>query len=989
MPRRIVGLLLPVFLFLSFIPPVKQQKADPSRSSDSLSYENFWVDSVFNSLNNDQRIGQLFMVAAFSNKTQKHVDEIEELIKESNIGGLIFFQGGPARQARLTNQYQKISKVPLLIAMDAEWGLGMRLDKDSVMSFPKQMTLGAIQDNELIYKMGLEVARQCRRLGVHINFAPVLDVNSNPDNPVIGMRSFGEDKEDVALKGIAYAKGLQQNKVMACAKHFPGHGDTGSDSHLTLPVITHSKERMSEVDLYPFRKAIADSIMSIMVAHIHVPAYDSTPNRATTLSKTVVTDLLKKEMNFQGLVFTDALNMKGVSSFYKPGEVDALALLAGNDVLLYAENVPVAIKKINKAIQDQLITKEEVEARVKKILHAKFWAGLGRYEPVKLENLYQDLNTGAARSIQLLLYAKAMTLLNNKNNLIPISILDTTSIACLSIGLEKGNPFQQSVSNYASVNHFAVPKNPGQSQMDSLLSVLAKYEVVLIGLHGTNAFNSKDYGITENAKALIDGLQRRTTTVLSMFGNPYALKYFTGSRNIICAYEDNDMTQRLVPQLIFGGTAAEGKLPVTADPIFPDGCGIVTTTSVHRLSYAFPENASMDSQTLLYIDSIAIKAIADQATPGCQVLVAKDGMVVFSKSYGHLTYDKTQEVQSNTIYDIASISKVAGTLQAVMFLEERGLIDIDKKASYYLPELKKTNKDDIKVRDVLTHQAGLIPFIPHWKKTLDSLGFMKTYYCDFRNDTFCREVIPGLYSLASIEDSIWKWSIDSDLLKKPKKQKTYDYVYSDIGFYIMKRIVEGIINQPLEDFMQQNFYDPLGLTTMMYRPLSKFPSSQIAPTEEDKYFRKTLIRGTVHDQGAALLGGVAGHAGLFSNANDLAVLMQMNLDKGYYGGLRYLLPGTVPEFALQQFPKTKNRRGLGWDKPEPAGNGPTSNYASSNTFGHTGFTGTAVWVDPDHNLVYVFLSNRIYPDTNNNKLIKNGIRTRIQDIIYKSIINYH
>lgn len=991
MPIRNFILISLFFAFSSLTRMPKQQslpyKNSESPKDSSIIKEQLWVDSVFNSLNENQRLGQLFMVAAFSNKSQKHKDEITQLIKEQAIGGLIFFQGGPVRQANLCNYYQGISRTPLLIAMDAEWGLGMRLDKDSSISYPKQMTLGAIQDNNQIYLMGKEIARQCRRLGVHVNFAPVVDVNNNPKNPVIGMRSFGEDKEQVAIKGIAYAKGMQDYKVMACAKHFPGHGDTDVDSHSALPIIKNTKEQITEIDLYPFRRLIADSIMSIMIAHLHMPAFDSRPNMATTLSKTIVTELLQKEMAFKGLIFTDALNMKGVSSFHKPGEVDVKALLAGNDVLLYSEDVATAIKKINNAIAENLIDVKEIDFRVKKILHAKYWAGLNKYKPIEITSLYQDLNNTRAKSVQLESYAKAITLIRNNSKIIPIKHLDTISIATLSIGLDKNNAFQNMVDQYAQATHFNTSKNPDNNLIDSILKVMRKYELVIVGLHGTNPFNSRDFGISENAKLLISKVRSQNLMILSAFSNPYSMKYFTNIPNLICAYEDNESTQKIVPQIIFGAREAQGKLPVTASIEYKLFNGINTEKNVWRNRYSFPETVQMDNNTLLKIDTLVTNEIEQGTMPGCQVLIAKDGQIVWNKNYGFLTYDKKTPVNANTIYDIASVTKVAGTLQALMFLEERGLVDVQKKISYYLPELKGTNKEDIIFQDVLIHQAGLTPFIAHWKKTLDSSGFKKEYYRIEKSDSFNLEVVPGLYALSSIEDSLWKWSIASDLQKiKHKKQKRYEYAYSDIGFYITKRIVETIINQPINEFLEQNFYQPLNLRSLCYKPLERFSNQNLAPTENDTVFRKAQLQGSVHDQGAALLGGVAGHAGIFSNASDLATLFQMNLNQGYYGGIRFYMPNTLEKFSKRQV--SYNRRGLGWDKPEYNGGGPTSRYASSATFGHTGYTGTCVWIDPKYNLIYIFLSNRVYPFDSNKKLIKNSTRTKIQDIIYRSMINY-
>ncbi|HXA00516.1 MAG TPA: glycoside hydrolase family 3 N-terminal domain-containing protein, partial [Cytophagaceae bacterium] len=600
-----------------------QDKSGKNTANNELADQEQWADSTLSTLSQEERIGQLFMVAAFSNKDEGHYSEIDKLVREYHIGGLIFFKGGPRRQAILTNRYQAEAKVPLFIAMDAEWGLAMRLD--STISYPKQMTLGAIADDKYIYRMGADIASQCKRLGVHINFAPVIDVNSNPANPVIGVRSFGEDKVNVAGKGIAYMKGMQDNKVMANAKHFPGHGDSETDSHVSLPVISQPITRLNDVELYPYRRLIQDSLMSIMVAHLYVPALDKTPNRATTLSKDVVTGLLRNELGFKGLIFTDALNMKGVSGFYKPGEVDLLALLAGNDVLLYAENVPLAIQKIKKAIKGKDISQEEIDERVKKILRAKYWAGLHDRKPIELANLYEDLNNADAKAFRQMLYEQAITVVKNETEYLPIKILDTTSFASVSIGLDKENAFQQGLSNYAPFDHFVIPnKNATDTVYGEVLQQLHQYEVVIVGIHNTEMFNYSNFGISESSKKFIEKLSAKKRVILAVFGNPYSLKYFTYSKNLICAYEDNEITRKIVPQIIFGAITATASLPVTADAAtMKVGQRALIPETLNRFRFGFPENAGIDSKVLSRIDSIATKAIADGATPGCQVLVAK------------------------------------------------------------------------------------------------------------------------------------------------------------------------------------------------------------------------------------------------------------------------------------------------------------------------------------------------------------------------------
>jgi beta-N-acetylhexosaminidase len=945
--------------------------------------EQLWVDSVFSALTPDQRLGQLFMVTAFSNKDAAHIRQIERLITQYHIGGLMFLQGGPQRQALLTNRYQQKSRLPLFIAMDAEWGLDMRLD--SSMHFARQMTLGAIQDEKYVYLMGREIALKMKRLGVHISFSPVLDVNSNPKNPVIGNRSFGESKEQVSGHGIAYIRGLQDHGILAVAKHFPGHGNTDKDSHKTLPVVRRDMGALEEIDLYPFKKSFDAGVMGVMVAHLHLPVLDSTSNQAATLSPTLVTGLLKQKMNYKGLVFTDALNMRSVTKYYKPGEVDALALIAGNDVLLYSEDVPRALEKIKEAVQEGKITQAEVDYRVRKILHAKYWAGLNAYKPTPVASLTEDLQRPASTLVQQQLYEQSVTVVSNADSLLPFRALDTISFAAVSIGTRPNNEFTRTLKKYAPITTFNIPvRYASDSTYLQIESDLEKHDVVIVSLHNLNNTPTNHYGIGDGTRAFIRRLQANPNkkVVVVVMGNAYSLEFFEQSQWLVCGYEDNEMAQMVVPQILFGAIPARGKLPVSASAGLRSGQG-VETVALNRLKFGIPESVGMDSHILDQIDNIAREAIAYAATPGCQVLVAKDGTVVFEKAYGHFTYDKARTVTPASIYDIASVSKVAATLQAIMFLKDRGKLNLNERLVSYLPEVKGTNKQNLVLRDILAHQAGLQAGLPFWQRSTHNSRDRQTYYASTQSPAYPNLVAEGLYSTKNMEEVMWKWLLDSPLLAKKKGAQHHDFKYSDLGFYILKRVAERLLNQELNAFLDQNFYSPLGLSTLGYQPLSRFSKDQLVPTENDTHFRKTLIWGTVHDQGAAMMGGVAGHAGLFSNALDLAILMQMNLQQGQYGGHRFFNTDVVSQFATR--PYENNRRGLGWDMTDPGGLGATSPLASLGTFGHTGFTGTCAWVDPETRLVYVFLSNRVNPDETNTKLTTYNIRTRIHDVIYKSL----
>jgi beta-glucosidase-like glycosyl hydrolase/CubicO group peptidase (beta-lactamase class C family) len=952
---------------------------DPLISPDPMDQLN-WVDSVFQSLTFEERLGQLFMVAAYSNKDQKHVDEISNLVKTENLGGLIFFQGGPDRQARLTNYYQAQSKTPLFIAMDAEWGISMRLD--SVPDFPKAMTLGAIQDTELIYQMGTEMARQFRELGMHINFAPVVDVNSNPENPVIGYRAFGESREIVAKRALAYMKGLQENGVIANAKHFPGHGDTQADSHYDLPVIKHLEKRIWDVDLYPYQELFKANLMSVMVAHLNIPSLDNAENIPTSLSKKVVTDLLQNRMNFQGLVFTDALNMQGVANVNSPGEVDLKALLAGNDVLVYSQDVPKAKALIKQAVEDGLISEKEIDRRVKKVLKAKYWAGLNHYKPINTFELVERLNTPKTAEIREKLYADAITIAANKDDLLPFTQLDLKRFASVSIG-GQGKDFQKYLSKYASFEHFNLDKAGSQTSHYNLMKQLEDFDVVVVGLMGVTNSPKRAFGIAPGDVELLRLLSKRQKVVTVLFGNSYASQFLEGLGNVVLAYENNELTQQLAPQILFGGRTGSGILPVSVSPQYTQGVGGFMG-SMNRLSYGTPESVGLDSKILNKIDEVAERAILIQATPGANVLVVKNGKVVFERSYGKLEYKSSPAVNSETLYDLASITKVLATTQAVMFLDSRGEISMDKSLGDYLPELKGTNKGNLILKDVMAHEAGLVAYIPHYVKTVQSGSWKSDYYKSASEPGFSRPVSNEMYAMDGLRDSIWNWTVKSDLMPKASGSK-HKYVYSDLTMYFMQAVVERIVNQPLDEFLEQNFYSPLGLHTLTFNPHSKVALTNIAPTENDVAFRKRQVQGFVHDPGAAMFGGVAGHAGLFGTANDLAVMMQMMLNEGVYGDVDLIRPGTIAKFTDRQ--STQSRRGWGWDKPEPENGkgGSAGKLAPKSTFGHTGFTGTCVWADPENDLIYVFLSNRVYPDAENNKLSDEGTRTKIHDIIYEAM----
>jgi beta-N-acetylhexosaminidase len=954
-----------------------------------LDSSNTWVNRQLKSMSLNEKIGQLFMVAAYSNKGESHKNSIQKLVSKYGLGGLIFFQGGPVRQARLTNYYQRKAKVPLMIAMDAEWGLDMRLD--STIGYPRQMALGAIKNNEAIYEMGAALAEQCRRLGVHVNFAPVIDVNNNPKNPVINSRSFGENKVLVAEKGIAYMKGMQDNLVLACGKHFPGHGDTDADSHKSLPVISHDLKRLEELEMYPFRELIDAGLGSMMVAHLFVPALDNTPNVATTLSSKVVTDLLKNELQFKGLIFTDALNMKGVSSYFEPGEVDVRALLAGNDVLLFAEDVPKAISKIKAAILSGEISEGEISKRCAKILKAKYWLQLNKNEAVEMENLYEDLNSKAMQLSNRKVVEKSLTLIQNRNNLLPYQQLDSIKLATIAIGgmasLDDINTFQKTIDLFAPAKHFGISSTPSFDEIIALNNSLEGFNHIVISLHGLRQYPGRNFGITKEMANAVKLLEAKGKVALVYFGNPYGLKHLEQLdeiESILIAYHDGEFQQEYAAQALFGAIDVNGKLPVTISDIYPAGTGF-STEALGTFKYTQPEELNIASSDLNQIDSISLEGIKAGAYPGCQVLVAKEGKVIYKKNFGYYTYDNKKPVTDASIYDLASITKIASTTLSVMKLYDDNKFDLDKYLCDYLPDLVDSAAQpygEIVLRDMLSHKAGLTPWIPFYKNTLAN-GYPKyNYYSLVQSETYPFRVAENLFMHKDYPNRILSELLCTPLLESKK------YKYSDLGYYFLTEIIEKQSNLSQDQYVAENFYKPMGLATATYKPMNVHPKEIIVPTENDKTFRRQLVHGDVHDPGAAMMGGVAGHAGLFSNANDLAKIMQCFMNFGEYGGKRYISEETVKEFVRCQFCEEDNRRGAGFDKPVRNGEGgPTCNCISLESFGHTGFTGTMAWADPDEEIIYIFLSNRVYPDASNTKLLNMDIRTRIQEVIYDAVAN--
>lgn len=947
------------------------QTRNPLQSLDSIQQKH-WVDSVYNSLSLDQRIGQLFMVDVFSEKGKAHSDAVKRLIKEQHIGGIIFSKGGPVRQAKLTNEFQSLSSTPLLIAIDAEWGLAMRLD--STFAFPWNMSLGAIQDLDLVEKVGRHIGYHNRRMGVHINFAPVVDINTNPANPIIGNRSFGELPEQVNKHSLAFMKGMQAESVLACAKHFPGHGDTDQDSHKTLPTINFDKERIDSIEIQPFKTLFQAGIASVMVAHLNIPALDNRSDFPSSLSEKIVTDYLQRELGFQGLIFTDALNMKGAANYTSPGDVDLAAFLAGNDVLLISENVPKAVQKIKEALENGIVTEDRLKHSVQKILMAKYKVGLNRDHTVDTKNLYNDLN----RPIDTALYEQsieqAITNIKNKNFHIPYSRLTNKRFAYVAMGDDDGTAFYQQLQSYAPVDWVKADK------LDEMIEALKTYDEVIIGFHKSNANPWKSYKFKDKELVWIYEISRFYHTNLTVFARPYAMMDLQTTENIesiLIAYQNSAIAQKAAAQALFGGIPVNGKLPVSVGDKFKAGTGF-KLNALKRFSYGNATRVGISPTALEQIDSIMRYVVNSGIAPGAQVFIAKKGKVIYNKSFGYHTYAKTQKVENHHVFDLASLTKILATTPMLMHMMDAGLISLDSKLGDLDARYAVSNKNNLDLKRVLSHFAGLQTWIPFYQNTLDKTTKKPSveYYQSTPSPKFSIPVAENLFLRNDYPDSILQVIADSDLLKRRS------YKYSDLPFYILKDYIEKFYNRPLNELAEEYFYKEIGAYRMKYHPLEHFSKSEILPTEDDQIYRNQLVHGYVHDQGAAMLGGVGGHAGLFSNAEDVAKMMQLFLNRGYYGNKQFINPTTIDTFNTCHFCEEDVRRGIGFDKPQLGSVGPTCGCLSLNSFGHSGFTGTYAWADPDTGIVYVFLSNRVHPTAENKRLITEGIRTKIQQIIY-------
>lgn len=978
------------------VQPTLLAKADQSAMEQ-------WVEQTMAQLSPRDRVAQLFVMAISPRDNEGTRAIVKKYVETNKVGGFIYHESTIADQIAITNYAQSLATVPLLLTIDGEWGVSMRLKNTPV--FPRNLFLGAVDDDKMLYDYGREVAREMRRLGLHVNFAPVLDVNDNPRNPVIGTRSFGESPEEVARHSIAYARGLEDGGVLSVGKHFPGHGSSEEDSHKTLPVINKKMSELNTCELIPFRRYIDAGLSGMLTAHLFVPAIDS-DLVPTTMSHKCVNDLLKEKLGFNGLIFTDALTMEGAKKYLK-GSACVNALQAGNDIMLMPANADAEVDAVMAAIQAGTLKQSDIDERCRKVLRYKYALGLSQQQQVSTARLESDLNSVDAQVLIRRLIASGITVVKNHKDILPIRNLQSRRIAAVTVGGDKGvkSMFHDRSDDYADVKSYHLKADESAEALAKTLKD-GRFNIILVAALADDA----------NAIAQVKTLVKKCDNlVLSLFSKPYDIPYWgniiTSShvKAVLCTYQNTELAEDYAVQTIFGGNAAMGNLPISLR------CGSKTYHAGHgihyaatRLGYTIPAEVGVSNYLLHQIDSVARLGVRERAFPGCQVIVGRHGKIICKRSYGETDFGSGVTVNDNTIYGLASVSKATGTMSAVMKVYDDGKFSLDEPASRIIPGLRDGDKEDITFRDLLYHETGMPASLSMWQMMMDTATYSGPLITGVPDENHTIKIMNGAYGHKdarlrtdilstkqtdrfniAIADGIWGGRVTYDSIM----QRIYHadlgkkkYLYSCLNFCLLADAVQRMSHAPLNYFVNSYIFAPLGAYHTMYRPLSKFPREQIAYTEMDTYLRRQHIHGYVHDELAAFSGGVQGNAGLFSTGNDLAKLLQMWLNGGTYGGVRFYKPSTVEIFTTQKSPNS--HRGLGFDKPV-VGNPDASNTcaeATPETYGHTGFTGTSFWVDPKNDMFYIFLSNRVSPTRNNPNFGRISARSHIHSLIYKNLI---
>ncbi|MCU0453105.1 MAG: serine hydrolase [Bacteroidetes bacterium] len=913
-----------------------------------------WVDRTLASLTLEEKAGQLVHVwtmLPYHAEDSEDWQALTRLIRDRKIGGLIASIGDAYAYPVQLNKLQAMAKVPLLVGADFEWGVGMRIRRST--TFPRSMAVGATRNPRYAYEVGRITAVEGRAIGIHQNYAPTVDVNNNPKNPVINTRAFGDDVRLVTDMGVAFAKGTQDGGMISTAKHFPGHGDTDVDTHLGLSTLNFSRTRLDTFELPPFREVIKAGVRSVMVGHLAVPAVDSTTQTPATVSLRLTTDLLQRELGFEGLIVTDAMVMHGVSTRYHPGEAVVKALQAGIDLVLMPVDADIAIDAIVAAVRRGALTEERIDRSVRKLLAAKQGAGLDRDRFVDVDKVASIINRREHQLMALEIARKAVTVLGNGTAVVPLSKVDTRRIADVvvtdEVDPDDGAQFDRHLKSRwdGPVDFMQLDPASNVTAHDSIVARASRADVIVVQLHLFTRSGAMSGFVEPKQAALVKRLANLRKPMIGVsFGNPYVAMDLPAFDAYVCGYSDGDVMQQAMAEVLFAEEPALGKLPVNIPGRYAYGDGL--TYPKTTLRRAMPEEAGLSSERLRNVDAVMQQAVRDSAFPGGVVLALRNGYIIYHKAFGGLDYSiYPPAMQPNTIFDLASVTKVVSTTTAVMRLVDEKKIALNDKVTKFIPEFGQKGKGDITLYHLMVHNSGL----PAWRKFYE--------FCD---------------TPQQVRDSVYA---------TPLAYRTGDStLYSDLGLITMQAVVERASGTTLDRYVDSVFFKPLGMKTTMYNPPASL-RDRIAPTEVDVTWKKTgvAVQGRVHDENAATLGGVSGHAGLFSTASDMAILMQMLLSGGTYGGTRYLEEPTVRQFTTRQ--ADGSSRGIGWDT-KTGERSFSGRLSSLRTFLHTGFTGTSVVGDPESGIAVILLTNRVHPTRANNKL--GQVRPQVHNAIFEALV---
>lgn len=915
-----------------------------------------WARTTLKNMTLEQKVSQLFFPYAYGvyqSSDDPAYKRLVDLVERFQVGGVVFFQGDPFSQAQLANDLQQLSALPLITSQDMETGAGFRLTRTT--DFPSAMAFGATRNTDLAYAAGLTTAREARALGVYQVFAPVADINNNARNPVINIRSYGERPQLVADMVTAFTFGLQDGNVIATVKHFPGHGDTATDSHSALPVLPFNRARLDSVELVPFRAARDAGIMSMMMGHLALPELEPDVNIPATLAPAVVKSLLREEMGFKGLIVSDAMRMTGVTRSFGTGESAVRAIEAGVDILVMSQDEYAARAAILRAVEEGRLSEERIDESVMRLLTTKEWLGLNRQRMLNTSNTRQIVATSYHKMLSETIARESVTLVRNGGNLIPLrNTPRRVSIVTVSDSDEpdRGEYFKsvfRDVSPTSRVSEYLIDVRSTANDFQSVLSRIRNSDLIIMPTYRPFRSGTNKIALPAQIERFMNDVTRlNPPVVLVSFGSPYMVNALRVQPDVyIAAYSESEASEKAVAQAMMGQSEIKGLLPVTIPGLHAFGDGIQMPQRFPREGY--PEEVGMSTAAIAKVDSLMYASIADEAFPGAAVAIGRPDVLVKLEAYGYFTYKSEQKVTTQSSFDLASLTKVVATTTAVMQLYEQGLLSLEDKVTKYFPQFGQNGKDIISVRNLLTHTSGMKPFRPFYKE--------------------------GITTRQGVIDAIFAEPLEFT----PGTQMKY----SDFNMIMVALIVEKITGQPFNAYAKQKIFDPLGMSRTGFRRAGAGSDRSIVPTEIDHVFRKKLVQGEVHDETAFVLGGTAGHAGLFSTAEDLAKFAFMMMNEGRHNNRQFLRPETIKLFTTAVDPD-RHTRAIGWDTKSPEGYSSAGQHFSTKSYGHTGFTGTSMWIDPEAKLFAILLTNRVYPTRENRKI--SAVRAAFADIAHKSII---